>query len=253
MEFNGTFNLKLINRIKGETMRQSFRVQMKVIYLGACAAYLEEIVKQLPVLTGASRTAVLWRTQEIVKKAQALNASFAQRLGVDKIGSGISLSPTLHKTPHQYPTPGSTAFRDYWRTQVLESGQDINDWLSDAYIPMLINTGSGNQYAGKYTFNVGINVGSERTRHAPFGHAGNESGGWYIEYYDEGSINTHTDKFDIWGEYGIGPWNLHQDGQRAFNAAFIKFMKVSGVIGLRAVLPGIPIGTPEQYLEQLVH
>ena len=40
MDFQGTFQLKLINRQKGETMRKDFRVMMKVVYLGACAAYL---------------------------------------------------------------------------------------------------------------------------------------------------------------------------------------------------------------------
>jgi hypothetical protein len=224
---------------------------MKLIYIGACCAYISEIIKQTPVLTGASRTAMLWRLNELIAKAQQLDATLTTRFGIDKSNTNISLTPTLHKIPHQYPSVGSTPFRDSWRTLVLESGQSIDDWISEEYVPMLINVGIGNAVSGKYTFHFGIKLGSEKVRHEPFGISQNKTGGWYMDYYDEGSINDHTDKFDIWGDYNIGPWELHKDGQLAFNREFNRLFNLSGVAGLRNVLSGMPVGTGEAYLGQI--
>jgi hypothetical protein len=233
MEFNGTFNLKLINRIKGETMRQSFRAQMKVIYLGACAAYIAEIARQVPVLTGASRSALLWRVIEIINAAKTVDASTTSRLGISNLSTQINLTNTLAKqTAHSYPSPGWTPSREKWKQTLLASGQTADSWMSDTYVPMIIDVGVGNQYMGRYKFHFEIKD-------------------FYLEHYDAGTINSSEWSFGEEYPYGVGPWNLHQDGQQVFNEIFEKLMKTSGVLGLRAVLPGIPIGAPEQYLEQV--
>ena len=131
MNFQGTFQLKLINRQKGETMRQDFRALMKVIYLGACAAYLAEVIRQVPVLTGASRTALLWRLKEIIQKAKEINPTIASRLQIPNILSNLRVTGTLAKSsPHSYPNEGWNESREKWK-RALQKDESINLWDED--------------------------------------------------------------------------------------------------------------------------
>jgi len=228
MEFKGTFNLKLINRVKGETMRKSFRVRMKLAYLAACAAYIAEIVNQVPVLTGASRAALIWRLKEVIDRAKSIDYNLAMKFQIPQFEDNVQISKTLAKAaPHQYPQSGWSGSRELWKQNLHLDGQNEDSWKSDQYVPMIIDTKPGNQYSGKYTFLFAIKD-------------------FYLEHYSAGTIDSSP-----WGwdeqPYDVGPWALHIDGQKAFNKEFERVIKESGVLGLRAVLPGVPVGTPAEY------
>ena len=247
MEFTGTFNLKLINRQKGEGMRQSFRTTMKVIYLGSCAAYIAAIARQVPVLTGASRTALMWRVHELVQFAQSIDASATQKLNLKNIGRDISLTMTNPKRSENHvPTSfsGGESKREQWRDYLISEGQTAESWTSDQYVPLIISVSKGNRYSGNYQVFFAIKD-------------------FYLEHYDAGTIDSSiwhdkfiqyledTDQNTSIPEYPLGPWNLHLAGRRAFNRTFRRFIKQSGVINFRDLLTSIPKGLPTDYRKQV--
>lgn len=221
MKFEGTFTLKLINRRRGEIIQKRFRSTMKVIYLGACVAYIAEVAKQVPVLTGAARSAILWRLKQVITAAQKIDAELVSRLQIENMSDEITMSKTIAKvTPHQYPQIGWTNFREQWSQHLLQSGQTIQSWMSDNYVPMLINVGVGNQYFGRYKFFFAIKD-------------------FYLERYDVGTIMSST--------YNVGAWELHKDGMQAFDKMFNQLFHLSGVTRFRVVLAG----SPEAYRQQI--
>ena len=230
MEFKGTFRLKLINRNKGEIMRQSFRKNMKLIYLGACCAYLSEIIKQVPVLTGASRTAIAWRLDQLILKAQQIDAALTTKFG---IANDLVMGNTLRKTaPHVYPEFGWNDKREKWKQSLLANGQTENSWLSNEYVPMIVDMGTGNQVSGKYKFFFAIQ-------------------NFYLEHYDNGTINDSSWSWGADFPYLTGAWELSKDGQLAFNEEFNRLFNLSGVAGLRNVLSGMPVGGVPEYMGQI--
>lgn len=254
MEFKGSFNLRLVNRLKGEKMRSEFRMRMKIIYLGACCAYIAEVARQTPVLTGASRSALLWRVKELKDRASALNTAITKQLNIDQIGADITISMTNQKeAPGRVPKPftplknlnGEETYseREQWRDYLQMDGQSINSWMSNTFVPLIVNIGTGNAVSGRFTMFFSIKD-------------------FYLENYDAGTIEG-----SVWNEEfleyiemkhpgkKIRPyewaWNLHLDGMKVFNTAFEQLMRASNVASMRNMLIGIPTDIA-QYQKQVV-
>jgi hypothetical protein len=227
MDVSGQFNLKLINRRRGETIQEYYRANMKIIFLCACAAFIAEIVKQVPVLTGASRTALIQRVKDIIQKAQSVNPALAGKLGINNLLNDLTIEKTLaKKIPGEYPQKGWSYYREKWKQEILASGQSELSWMSDMYIPLIVNVGHGNQYYSKFFFNLGIH-------------------NFYLEEYNEGMEGTSD-----W-PYMVGPWNLQNDGKVAFNKMFEELIQKSGVLSLRFAPLSASI-SPEQITGQVV-
>jgi hypothetical protein len=230
MEFKGTFKLKNLNKEAGKGISTKFRTRVKIIYLTACAAYLGAVARATPVLTGASRTALIWRMKELLDAAVAIDAKIAAELGVMSSIRSIPMTMTNAKyKPQQVPSPfvkepslpgvaEEKSGREEWRDDLLEEGQTTQSWMSNAYVPLIIDVGVGKTYSGKYRVFFEIKD-------------------FYLEHYDAGTIESSEWVFKLKDEegniigndtYNVPPWNLHLDGRKAFREMFSRLMKRSG-------------------------
>lgn len=223
MEFKGTFKLKNLNKEAGKGISTKFRTRVKIIYLVSCAAYIAAIARQVPVLTGASRTALVWRVKELLDAAMAIDAKIATDLGIMSSIRSIPMTMTLKKpAQHIVPTVGFDLNRLKWKRWLNEHGQNENSWMSDAYVPLIIDVGVGKTYSGKYRVFFEIKD-------------------FYLANYDDDTI-LGSRWHDMFWEYltdvgdadkaqdqTLGPWNLHMDGRKAFNEMFTRLMKRSGI------------------------
>jgi hypothetical protein len=211
MEFKGTFKLKNLNKEAGKGISTKFRTRVKIIYLTSCAAYLGAVARQVPVLTGGSRSALLWRMNELLRAAVAIDAKVAADLNVLGLIRNIPVTMTDRKeVPHIVPKGSGNEGREKWKKRLNEEGQNENSWMSDSYVPLIIDVGVGKSYSGKYQVFFEIKD-------------------FYLENYDAGNINDSTWS---WGEdfpYTIGAWNVHMDGKKAFNEMWRRLMKRSEI------------------------
>lgn len=227
MEFKGTFKLKNLNKEAGKGISTKFRTRVKIIYLTSCAAYIAAIARQVPVLTGAARASLIWRVKELLDAAVAIDSKIAAELGVMTSIRSIPMTMTDKKTqPHITPKgSGDDEDRLAWKEWLNKQGQNENSWMSDAYVPLIIDVGVGKTYSGKYRVFFEIKD-------------------FYLANYDDNSIDSSpwADQFDEYLKdryhkekvsvppYRVGAWNLHMDGRKAFNEMFSRLMKRSGLV-----------------------
>lgn len=208
MEFKGTFQLQLINRETAIKARHVARKELRGVFLACCLAYVVEIGRQIPVLTGASRAAFAARANELIGLITKYSPSLLQLIDID-VAADLALTKTLAKQEaHTIPSIGTTPRRDKWAASLRKGGQVPGVFSSDEYLPMLLDVGTLAQLSPNFTFNIAI------------------EGDWYLQYYDAGTINEHVGDWSLegtqkyWGHYEVGPWDLTEDGTKAFRRMY---------------------------------